>query len=105
MWYLQFFFYAWGHASIPAQYDYMSWMLHMSFYVLCGGLVGLVLKEWNNAGRRPVSVLSLGCVVIIIAANIVGLGMARLTLQAAARLRCRHCPGDMPISRLNTTEK
>lgn len=65
-----------GHASIPAQYDYMSWMLHMSFYVLCGGVVGLVLKEWNNAGRRPVSVLSLGCVVIIIAANIVGLGMA-----------------------------
>jgi len=29
MWYLQFFFYAWGHASIPAKYDYMSWMLHM----------------------------------------------------------------------------
>lgn len=54
----------------------MSWMLHMSFYVLCGGLVGLVLKEWNNAGRRPVGVLSTGCVVIIIAANIVGLGMA-----------------------------
>ncbi|MDI4700092.1 hypothetical protein MJI37_14745, partial [Salmonella enterica subsp. enterica serovar Cerro] len=76
MWYLQFFFYAWGHARIPAQYDYMSWMLHMSFYVLCGGLVGLVLKEWKNAGRRPVAVLSLGCVVIIIAANIVGLGMA-----------------------------
>ena len=76
MWYLQFFFYAWGHASIPAQYDYMSWMLHMSFYVLCGGLVGLILKEWNNAGRRPVGVLSLGCVLIIIAANIVGLGMA-----------------------------
>lgn len=76
MWYLQFFFYAWGHARIPAQYDYMSWMLYMSFYVLCGGLVGLVLKEWKNAGRRPVAVLSLGCVVIIIAANIVGLGMA-----------------------------
>ncbi|MDT3668034.1 L-rhamnose/proton symporter RhaT [Cronobacter dublinensis] len=76
MWYLQFFFYAWGHARIPAQYDYISWMLHMSFYVLCGGLVGLVLREWKAAGRRPVSVLSLGCVVIIVAANIVGLGMA-----------------------------
>lgn len=75
MWYCSLF-YAWGHARIPAQYDYMSWMLHMSFYVLCGGLVGLVLKEWKNAGRRPVAVLSLGCVVIIIAANIVGLGMA-----------------------------
>ena len=76
MWYLQFFFYAWGHAKIPEQYDYMSWMLHMSFYVLCGGIVGLIMKEWSNAGRRPVSVLSLGCVVIIVAANIVGLGMA-----------------------------
>ena len=76
MWYLQFFFYAWGHARIPAQYDYISWMLHMSFYVLCGGIVGLVLKEWKDAGRRPISVLSLGCVVIIIAANIVGMGMA-----------------------------
>ncbi|EIZ4907012.1 rhamnose/proton symporter RhaT, partial [Escherichia coli] len=53
-----------------------SWMLHMSFYVLCGGIVGLVLKEWNNAGRRPVTVLSLGCVVIIVAANIVGIGIA-----------------------------
>ncbi|WP_196209868.1 L-rhamnose/proton symporter RhaT [Citrobacter sp. Res13-Sevr-PEB04-36] len=76
MWYLQFFFYAWGHAKIPAQYDDMSWMLHMSFYVLCGGIVGLIMKEWSNAGRRPVSVLSLGCVVIIVAANIVGMGMA-----------------------------
>lgn len=76
MWYLQFFFYAWGHARIPAQYDFISWMLHMSFYVLCGGLVGLLLKEWNNAGRRPVAVLSVGCLVIILAANIVGLGMA-----------------------------
>lgn len=56
--------------------DYMNWMLHMSFYVLCGGLVGLVLKERKNTGRRPVRVLSLGCVMIIIAANIVGLGMA-----------------------------
>jgi L-rhamnose-H+ transport protein len=76
MWYLQFFFYAWGHARIPAQYDFISWMLHMSFYVLCGGLVGLLLKEWQHTGRRPVAVLSLGCLVIILAANIVGLAMA-----------------------------
>ena len=90
MWYLQFFFYAWGHASIPAQYDYMSWMLHMSFYVLCGGLVGLILREWNNAGRRPVGVLSLGCVVIIIAANIVGLGMANRLRRPATVMTPLH---------------
>ncbi|MCX8956030.1 L-rhamnose/proton symporter RhaT [Erwinia psidii] len=75
MWYLQFFFYAWGHARIPVQYDFISWMLHMSFYVLCGGLVGLALKEWKNAGHRPVSLLCCGCLLIIFAANIVGMGM------------------------------
>ncbi len=68
MWYLQFFFYA-GLTPAFRSTTYISWMLHMSFYVLCGGIVGLVLKEWNNAGRRPVTVLSLGCVVIIVAAH------------------------------------
>ncbi len=76
MWYLQFFFYAWGHANIPTEYSYISWMLHMSSYVLCGGIVGLVLKEWKGVGRRPVGVLSIGGLVIILAANIVGIGMA-----------------------------
>lgn len=76
MWYFQFFFYAWGQANIPKQYDYMSWMLHMSFYVLCGGIVGLALREWKGVGRKPVNILIIGCLVIILAANVVGLGMA-----------------------------
>ncbi|MBG6246987.1 L-rhamnose/proton symporter RhaT [Candidatus Symbiopectobacterium sp. PLON1] len=76
MWYLQFFFYSWGHANIPVDYTYLSWMLHMSFYVLCGGIVGLLLKEWNNVGKKPVSVLVLGGLIIILAVNIVGMGMA-----------------------------
>jgi L-rhamnose-H+ transport protein len=46
MWYLQFFFYAWGAANIPQHLSYVNWMLHMSIYVLCGGLVGLALGEW-----------------------------------------------------------
>jgi L-rhamnose-H+ transport protein len=75
MWYLQFFFYAWGHTTIPSKYSYVSWMLHMSLYVLCGSFVGLLTKEWKHAGRKPVANLLLGCLVIIIAANIVGLGV------------------------------
>lgn len=42
----------------------------------CAGACRPGTKRVENAGRRPVGVLSLGCVVIIIAANIVGLGMA-----------------------------
>jgi len=76
MWYLQFFFYAWGAANIPQHLSYVNWMLHMSIYVLCGGLVGLALGEWTGVGGRPVRLLLVGMVIIILAANLVGLGMA-----------------------------
>jgi L-rhamnose-H+ transport protein len=76
MWYFQFFFYAWGAANIPANYAYVNWMLHMSGYVLFGGIVGLALGEWAGVGAKPVRLLWGGMLVIIAAANIVGLGMA-----------------------------
>ncbi len=76
MWYLQFFFYAWGESHIPARVSYVNWMLHMSIYVLCGGLVGLAVGEWKGVASRPVRLLWAGILVIIAAANLVGLGMA-----------------------------
>ena len=76
MWYLQFFFYAWGAANVPQRLTYVNWMLHMSGYVLFGGLVGLALGEWAKVGRRPIAVLWAGMAIIILAANLVGLGMA-----------------------------
>jgi L-rhamnose-H+ transport protein len=76
MWYFQFFFYAWGAANIPQRLSYVNWMLHMSIYVLCGGLVGLALGEWAGVGSRPVRLLWVGMIVIIVAANLVGLGLA-----------------------------
>lgn len=76
MWYLQFFFYAWGAASIPVHLSFVNWMLHMSGYVLFGGIVGLALGEWRGASGRPVQLLWSGMVTIIAAANLVGLGMA-----------------------------
>jgi L-rhamnose-H+ transport protein len=75
MWYLQFFFYAWGAANIPQQLSYVNWMLHMSGYVLCGGLVGLALGEWTGVGSKPVRLLWVGMAIIILAANLVGLGL------------------------------
>jgi L-rhamnose-H+ transport protein len=76
MWYLQFFFYAWGAANIPVSYAYVNWMLHMSGYVLFGGIVGLALGEWADVGSKPIRMLWAGMLIIIAAANIVGLGIA-----------------------------
>jgi L-rhamnose-H+ transport protein len=76
MWYLQFFFYAWGAANIPQRLSYVNWMLHMSGYVLFAGLVGLVLGEWQGISGRPIRLLWAGMIIIILAANLVGLGLA-----------------------------
>jgi L-rhamnose-H+ transport protein len=76
MWYLQFFFYAWGAANIPQHLAYVNWMLHMSIYVLCESLVGLALGEWAEVNNRSIRLLWAGVLVIIAAANLVGLGMA-----------------------------
>jgi L-rhamnose-H+ transport protein len=76
MWYLQFFFYAWGQSNIPDRLSYVNWMLHMSGYVLFGGIVGLALGEWAGVTRRPIRLLWAGILVIIVAANLVGLGLA-----------------------------
>lgn len=75
MWFLQYFFYAWGAHNIPQRLYYVNWMLHMSGYVLFGGLVGLALGEWAGVASRPVWLLWIGMLVIIIAANLVGLAM------------------------------
>ncbi|WP_423827137.1 L-rhamnose/proton symporter RhaT, partial [Serratia marcescens] len=58
MWYLQFFFYAWGHASIPAQYDYMSWMLNekISFLVAGAGAVTRRRAGGDHADGQPKAV-------------------------------------------------
>jgi len=54
----------------------VNWMLHMSGYVVFGGIVGLALGEWAGVSSRPVRLLWVGIVVIIAAANLVGLGLA-----------------------------
>ena len=65
-----------AQANIPQRLSYVNWMLHMSGYVLFGGLVGLALGEWKGVGSRPVRLLWAGMLIIIAAANLVGLGMA-----------------------------
>jgi L-rhamnose-H+ transport protein len=76
MWYLQYYFYSWGAANIAQQFSYVNWMLHMSGYVLFGGLVGLALGEWNTVTSGILRILWLGIILIIVAANCVGLGMS-----------------------------
>jgi L-rhamnose-H+ transport protein len=48
----------------------------MSGYVLFAGLVGLALGEWAGVGSKPIRLLWAGVILLIVATNLVGLGMA-----------------------------
>lgn len=75
IWYMQFFFYGWGHVQMAAvNLAFVSWTFHMSMLVLCGGLWGLVLKEWRNSGRAPLSYQLAGMLVIVLSTFIIGMG-------------------------------
>ena len=75
IWYLQFFFYGWGHVQMNAlALGFISWTFHMSMLVLCGGIWGFLLKEWQNCGGKPLRYQLAGMLVIVISTLIIGLG-------------------------------
>lgn len=74
IWYLQFFFYGWGHVQMNALgLGFISWTFHMSMLVLCGGIWGFVLKEWQGCGGKPLSYQLVGMLVIVISTMMIGL--------------------------------
>ncbi len=75
IWYLQFFFYGWGHVQMEnAKLGFISWTLHMSLLVLGGGMLGLALKEWEGCTPRPLRLQLYGMATIILSTLIIGLG-------------------------------
>ena len=48
-----------GQANIPERLSYVNWMLHMSGYVLFGGIVGLALGEWAGV-TQPADSIAVG---------------------------------------------
>jgi L-rhamnose-H+ transport protein len=77
MWYLQFFFYAWGEANIPrgelcqldAAHEHIRAVRRLS---------RPRARRVEGRGKRPIRLLWVGIIIIIAAANLVGLGTAAL---------------------------
>jgi len=74
IWYLQFFFYGWGHVQMNALgLGFISWTFHMSMLVLCGGIWGFALREWQGCGGKPLWYQLTGMLVIVASTMMIGL--------------------------------
>nr|WP_321981198.1 L-rhamnose/proton symporter RhaT [uncultured Cohaesibacter sp.] len=74
IWYLQFFFYGWGHVQmVGSNLGFISWTLHMSLLVFCGGLFGFLMKEWVGSSTLTRRIQYAGMCVIICSTIVIGI--------------------------------
>ena len=72
-WCLQFFFYGLGHVKM-GNFQFASWVLHMSMLIFFSYIVGVVMKEWKNVKPRTYIILIIGLLTLIISFCITSYG-------------------------------
>ncbi len=65
LWCMQFFFYGLGHVKM-GDYQFASWVLHMSMLIFFSYIVGVIMKEWKNVKKGTYTVLIIGLVILIL---------------------------------------
>jgi len=65
LWCLQFFFYGLGHVRM-GDYQFVSWVLHMSMLIFFSYIVGMIMKEWKNVTKNTYTILIVGLVILIV---------------------------------------
>jgi L-rhamnose-H+ transport protein len=64
LWTLQFFFYGLGHVKM-GNFQFASWVLHMSMLIFFSYIVGVLMKEWKSVKRVTYLVLIAGLLILI----------------------------------------
>ena len=64
LWCLQFFFYGLGHVKM-GNFQFASWVLHMSMLIFFSYIVGVLMKEWKSVKRETYLLLIIGLLTLI----------------------------------------
>jgi len=72
-WYLQFMFYGMGTTKM-GKYNFSSWTLHMAFIIVFSNVWALLLHEWKGAGRRTLTIIVCGILVVVLSTVLIGAG-------------------------------
>ncbi len=64
LWCFQFFFYGLGHVRM-GNFQFASWVLHMSMLIFFSYVVGVIMKEWKNVRITTYVILIIGLFTLI----------------------------------------
>ncbi len=64
LWCFQFFFYGLGHVKM-GNFQFASWVLHMSMLIFFSYIVGVLMKEWKSVKLQTYILLIAGLLILI----------------------------------------
>jgi L-rhamnose-H+ transport protein len=64
LWTMQFFFYGLGHVKM-GNFQFASWVLHMSMLIFFSYIVGVLMKEWKSVKPGTYFLLIIGLITLI----------------------------------------
>jgi L-rhamnose-H+ transport protein len=73
LWCLQFFFYGLGHVKM-GNFQFASWVLHMSMLIFFSYVVGVIMKEWKEVRPKTNIILIFGLITLIVSFCITSYG-------------------------------
>ncbi|HEY4784981.1 MAG TPA: L-rhamnose/proton symporter RhaT, partial [Bacteroidales bacterium] len=73
LWFLQFFFYGLGHVKM-GNFQFASWVLHMSMLIFFSYIVGVMMKEWKNVRKSTYITLISALLILVISFIITAYG-------------------------------
>lgn len=73
LWYLQFFFMGMGESKLPVAMVAFSWSILMSMNIAFSNIWGILLNEWKGAGKKTITVLVLGILVLVLSTFVIKL--------------------------------
>lgn len=73
LWYMQFFFMGMGESKLPVSMVAFAWSILMSMNIAFSNIWGIILKEWKGVGRKTVTVLVIGIVILVLSTFVIKL--------------------------------
>lgn len=73
LWCGQFFFYGLGHVRM-GNFQFISWVLHMSMLIFFSYGVGLLMKEWKQVSKKTYVILLIALLLLLASSVIISYG-------------------------------